>query len=126
MAAYDCDVVILGGGPAGLSAALVLGRARRRVVLFDSGEYRNAASGGLHGFITRDGIHPSELRWLARAELSRYDGVVIRDDTVLDARRIDRGFDVRPGSGNRVTCRKLVFATGLIDTLPDIKGAVEL
>ena len=67
------DVIIVGGGPAGLSAATILGRARRRVVVFDDGNYRNEASRGIHGFLSRDGIHPAELRRIAREQLARYD-----------------------------------------------------
>src|ERR1043165_9726210 len=80
------DVAIVGGGPAGMSAALVLGRCRRRVLLCDVGKPRNYASPGVHGFLTRDGILPAELRQIGREELRRY-GVVIREELVTDVAR---------------------------------------
>ena len=76
------DAVIVGGGPAGLSAALVLGRCRRRVLLVDAGRPRNAASRGLHGFLTRDGVDPMELRRIARRQLSPYDVELVRGEVV--------------------------------------------
>ena len=120
------DVIIVGGGPAGLSAALVLGRCRRRVVLFDSGEYRNAASHAMHGFLSRDGIDPAELRRIARDQLARYDSVVLRDGIVVGARTTDGNFEVATATGETVRSRKLVLATGLIDELPSPTGASEL
>ena len=72
------DTIIIGGGPAGLSAALVLGRCRRRVLLCDSGRYRNDASRAMHGFLSRDGIHPAELRRIGREQLKPY-GVELRN-----------------------------------------------
>lgn len=71
------DVIIVGAGPAGLSAALVLGRSRRRVLVCNEGEHRNAASGALHGFLTRDGIDPRELLRISRQQLDRYDTVTL-------------------------------------------------
>ena len=87
------DVIIVGGGPAGLSAATILGRARRRIVIFDDGKYRNEASRAVHGFLTRDGIHPAELRRIAREQLARYE-VEYRCLHVSAARQIDTGFEV--------------------------------
>ena len=78
------DVVIVGGGPAGLSAALVLGRARRKVAVVDSGEPRNAAAHESHGFLTRDGMPPAELLRLGREEITGY-GVEVLDDRVVSA-----------------------------------------
>src|SRR3954467_7816587 len=80
------DVIIVGGGPAGLNAALILGRCRRRVLLVDSGKPRNAVSRGVHGFLTRDGTLPSEIRRIARAELAPYPNVEIREGEIVDAR----------------------------------------
>src|SRR5687767_11624434 len=79
------DVIIVGAGPAGLSAALMLGRCRRSVVVFDAGQPRNGASQAMHGFLTRDGIPPRQFLRLAREELRRYDTVSVRDARVVSA-----------------------------------------
>jgi thioredoxin reductase len=121
----QCDVAIVGGGPAGLSAALVLGRCRRRVVLFDSGEYRNAAARIMHGFLSRDGFAPGELRRIALGELARYPTVEVRKAHVADVRAIERGFELVTDGGT-LRCRKLLLATGLVDELPDVAGAEAL
>src|SRR5207302_2788859 len=88
------DVVIVGAGPAGLSAALILGRCRRRVLVCDDGQPRNAASHGLHGFLTRDGIPPAELLRIGREQLAPYAGVELRHATVTNARRLADGFEL--------------------------------
>jgi len=120
------DVAIVGGGPAGLSAALVLGRCRRRVVVFDSGRYRNAAARAMHGFLSRDGMNPVELRRIAHEEIARYATVELRTATVVDAKAVERGFEVVTADGARLRCRKLLIATGLDDELPDVAGTREL
>jgi thioredoxin reductase len=116
------DVIIVGAGPAGLSAALVLGRCRRRVLVCDSGEPRNAASHGLHGFITRDGIKPKEFLRIGREELTQYETVELRDATVVAASREDDGFEVTLAGGERIASRKLLLATGVVDELPELEG----
>jgi thioredoxin reductase len=115
------DVVIVGGGPAGLSAATILGRARRRVLLCDDGRYRNDVSGALHGFLSRDGIHPAELRRIAREQLERYE-VEVRAVRVTAARPRERGFEIRLEDGALLDCRKLLLATGVEDQLPPVEG----
>jgi thioredoxin reductase len=115
------DVVIIGGGPAGLSAALMLGRCRRRVVVCDAGHPRNAAARALHGYLTRDGIPPSELLRLGREELRQY-GVELREVSVTDVVPSLDGFDVHLGDGGRLTAHKLLVASGVRDHLPDIEG----
>jgi thioredoxin reductase len=120
------DVCIVGGGPAGLSAAVWLGRCRRRVELVDSGKPRNAMSRGLHGFLTRDGVSPLELRNLGRADVARYSTVEIRDDTVVRAARAGDVFTVQTRSGAVITARTLLLATGRTDVLPTQRGFAEL
>ena len=122
----DCDVIIVGGGPAGLSAALILGRCRRRVVLCDDGQPRNARSTGLHGFLTRDGILPSDLLKIGRDQLQAYPSVQLRAVRVTDARRASDGFTVDLGSGESLSTRKLLLATGVADDLPKIEGLADL
>jgi thioredoxin reductase len=123
------DAVIVGGGPAGMSAALVLGRCRRRVLLCDTGHPRNEHARATHGFLSRDGISPAEMRRLARAELCRY-GVELLEERVLDGRclgpeeagRAESTFEVDVESGRKFRSRKLLLATGVIDILPPIEG----
>lgn len=123
--AAPLDCLVVGGGPAGLSAALVLGRCGRRVLVCDAGEPRNAASAALHGFLTRDGISPLELRALARAELARYDTVTVRDLRVGGIRTVAGGFEAELPRGARVRARTLLLATGVVDELPAVPGVRE-
>lgn len=119
------DVIIVGGGPAGLNAALFLGRCRRDVLLLDSGEPRNARSRWVSGFLTRDGTDPHELRRMGREELARYDSVRLREADVTEVGRAEDGFDVVLSDGERVRSRKLILATGLMSDVPDFPGARE-
>src|SRR5688500_15128238 len=112
------DVAVVGGGAAGLSAALVLGRARRRVVVVDAGAPRNAPATHMQGFLSRDGMPPAGLLALAREEVRGYD-VEMVDDEVLE---IEPGFTLRLAAGSSVTARRLLVATGAVDQLPDIHG----
>lgn len=121
----DHEVIIVGAGPAGLAAALLLGRCRRRVFVCDSGEPRNAVAKGVRGFLTRDGVEPAELRRIAREEALRYPSVEIRDGEAVDVRRGDSGFEVTMADGKRLRSRVLLLATGQVDILPDIPGAKE-
>jgi thioredoxin reductase len=120
------DVVIVGAGPAGLSAALMLGRCCRSVVVFDTGKPRNAASRALHGYLTRDGVPPREFLRMAREELRKYETVSIRDSEVVAAACVDSRFEVEVAGGERFRSRKLLLATGVVDNLPDIPGFREL
>ncbi len=115
------EIAVIGGGPAGLNAALVLGRARRRVVVIDAGTPRNAPAEQMHGFLSRDGESPAALLALARTELERY-GVPLIEDRVVDA---DAGFTLRLAGGDTVTAEQVVVTTGAADELPDIGGARE-
>jgi len=121
------DVIIVGAGPAGLSAALILGRSRRRVLVCDTGKPRNAASRAMHGYLSRDGMSPLAFLATAREQMERYDTVEIRDVEVVDA-SCEAGvrFHVRLADGSRHACRKLLIATGVVDNLPDIPGFREL
>jgi thioredoxin reductase len=115
------DVIIVGGGPAGLSAATILGRARRRVLIFDDGKYRNEASRGIHGFLSRDGIHPAELRRIAREQLSRYEVEYVCNH-VTAARQIPGGFEVKIDDNSVRNSKTLLIATGVRDHLPELEG----
>jgi thioredoxin reductase len=118
------DVLIVGGGPAGMNAALVLGRGRRRVVVCDDGKPRNAAATEMHGFITRDGYSPRALKSSARDDLATYDTVEIGEDRVTQLAREDV-FAASLGSGRVVRARRIVLATGMRDELPSIAGIGE-
>jgi thioredoxin reductase len=120
------DVIVVGGGPAGLSAALLLGRCRRNVLVCDAGKPRNRASHALHGFLGHDGIEPLELLRIGREQLRQYDSVAIRDLAVTDIEHAPQGFAVTLADGSRPGARKLLLATGVIDHLPEIPGLTEL
>jgi thioredoxin reductase len=121
MAATEYDVVVVGGGAAGLSAALVLGRARRRVAVVDAGAPRNAPAAHLRGFLSRDGMAPADLLAAGRVEVSRYSVELVYDQVM----GIDPGFDVRLAGGRVLTARRILVATGIRDELPDISGVQE-
>ena len=119
------DVVIVGGGPAGLSAALTLGRARKRVLLCDAGAPRNAAATHMQNFVSRDGTPPPEFRRLAREQLARYPNVEIQDVRVEEIGGERGDFDVRLGADS-VVARRILLSAGLIDEVPAIEGFREL
>ncbi len=121
MEAHEYDVVVVGGGAAGLSAALVLGRARRRVLVVDAGEPRNAPASHMQGFLSRDGMPPVELLATGRAEVAAYGVEVVRGRVASVA----PGFSVRLDSGESVTARRMLVTTGVRDELPDIPGVRE-
>src|SRR3982751_6689204 len=116
------DVIIAGAGPAGLSAALVLGRACRSVLVCDSGTPRSWASKRMYAYLSRDAIDPGQFRQIGRRELRKYPAVEVRDVAVRDAKRIMQGFEVTLASGHHLRCRKLLIATGMMDILPPIPG----
>lgn len=119
------DVIIVGGGPAGLSAALTLGRCRRQILVCDDGKPRNIASQALHGYLTRDGMSPADFLALGREEILRYD-VNFRHGRVETAIRHDRGFEVVMDDGVKFVSRKLLLTTGMVDELPEIDGLLEM
>lgn len=115
------DVVVVGGGPAGLSAALLLGRCCRRVLVCDAGQPRNRAAERMHGFLTRDDIRPSEFRALALRELKRYDNVELWEGEVTDvARDSNNMFRVFLDDDRSELARKMLIATGVKDQLPPL------
>jgi thioredoxin reductase len=120
------DALIIGGGPAGLSAALTLGRCVRRVALCDSGRYRNERSGALHCFLSRDGIPPSRLLEESRRQLQRYDTVAVLAAKVTAVEREGAQFAVLTDDGQALQARTLLVATGVVDELPKIDGINEL
>ena len=117
----DYDVLVVGGGAAGLSAALVLLRARRSVVVVDAGAPRNAPAAHMHGFLSRDDLPPRDLLAAGRAEVSGYGGHLI-DDTVVG---VEPGFRAHLGAGSQLRARRVLVATGLRDELPEVPGVRE-
>ncbi|GGM60642.1 thioredoxin reductase [Longimycelium tulufanense] len=120
--AMEYDVVVVGGGTAGLAAGMMLARSRRRVVVVDAGEPRNAPAAHLHGFLSRDGMSPAELLEVGRGEVVRYGGELL-EGRVRDVERLEeRGFRIWLASGGELTTRGVLVATGLRDELPEIPG----
>ena len=121
----DYDVVIIGGGAAGLSAALVLARARRTVAVVDAGEPRNAPAAHMQGFLSRDGIPPSRFLAAGREEVAGYGGRLVAG-RVTGVEEVGRlGFQARLADGQQLMSRRLLLATGLRDEIPDVPGLRE-
>ncbi|MEU4658080.1 NAD(P)/FAD-dependent oxidoreductase [Streptomyces sp. NPDC023723] len=117
------DAVVIGGGSAGLSAGLVLGRARRRTLVVDAGQPRNAPAAHMQGYLSRDGMPPAEFLALGREEVAAYGVELVRDRAVRVTR--DADFAVELAGGRTVRARRLVVTTGLKDELPEIPGVAE-
>jgi thioredoxin reductase len=118
------DVIVVGGGAAGLSGALALARSRRSVLVVDDGTPRNAPAAGVHNYLTRDGVPPSEISAIGRQEVIGYGGELVAG-TVTTARREDDGFTVGLADGTTYQGRRLLVTTGLTDVLPDVPGLAE-
>lgn len=124
------DVIVIGGSAAGLSAALILGRSRRSVLVVDSGEPRNARADGAHNYLGREGVAPAELARIGRDEVSAYDvevtaGRIVAASPTSSDGIATVGFSVTLDSGTVVTARRLVVASGAVDVLPDVPGLAE-
>ncbi|WP_054706016.1 NAD(P)/FAD-dependent oxidoreductase [Bacillus sp. JCM 19041] len=116
------DCIVIGGGPAGLNAALVLGRARKKVILFDEDKPRNRVTSESHGFITRDGIEPAEFKRIAHQDLAHYPSVSLNRQRVVAVKKEEHSFLVEAADGTHFTTKKVLLTTGLVDVLPEIKG----
>lgn len=119
------DVAIVGGGPAGLSAALMLGRCRRRAVVIDAGEQRNRLAHEIHGFLTRDRVTPAEFIRLARADVARYPTIELRAGHVRRVEGARGAFRACLADGTEVASRRVLLATGVVDVVPEIAGLRE-
>jgi thioredoxin reductase len=119
------DVVVIGGGPAGLSAALVLSRARRSVAVVDAGHPRNAPASHMHGFLSRDGLPPQDLVSIGQQEVQTYGGEIVPGTVVEIVRAAGSGFEIRLASGSVLLSRRVLVTTGLHDVLPEIPGVRE-
>lgn len=116
------EVVIIGGSYAGLSAGMTLGRAMRKVLIVDSGRPCNAQTPHSHNFITHDGEAPAEIAAKAKEQVLKYPTVGFLEDLVIAAKKSATGFELKTESGKTLSAKKLVFATGLKDRMPDIPG----
>jgi thioredoxin reductase len=119
------DVIIIGGSYAGLSAALVLGRSLRTVLVLDSGQPANRQTPHSHSFLTRDGETPAELTRIARQQALAYPTVCLQDATVTTVQQVDSSFQVRTNGGEAFSAKRLILATGLTDSLPALPGLAE-
>jgi len=115
---FDCAIV--GGGPAGLNAALVLGRSRRNTLLFDNNNPRNSVTQESHGFITRDGIRPQEFREIAHKDIAKYPYVISKEEKITSITKKDQVFELVTSNKELYQSKTIIMATGLKDILPDI------
>jgi thioredoxin reductase len=119
------DVIIIGGSYSGLAAAMTLGRALRNVLVIDSGKPCNRQTPHSHNFLTQDGKTPKEIATLARQEVEKYETITFLNALATSGAKIENGFSISTDSGNSFTAAKLIFATGVRDIMPDIKGVAE-
>ncbi|MEK4323802.1 NAD(P)/FAD-dependent oxidoreductase [Bacillus sp. FSL K6-3221] len=116
------DCAIIGGGPAGLSAALVVGRGRKQVIVFDDELPRNRVTQESHGFITNDGMTPFEIRQAGEADLQKYPHIQIKRSQIVDIQKKEESFTLLTHEGDAFEAKKIILATGLQDILPEIEG----
>ncbi|AVM22940.1 NAD(P)/FAD-dependent oxidoreductase [Bacillus pumilus] len=116
------DCAIIGGGPAGLSAALVVGRGRKQVIVFDDEMPRNQVTQESHGFITNDGMAPFEIRKAGEADLQKYPNIQMKRSRIVEIQKNEGNFTLLTQEGERYEAKKIILATGLQDILPEIKG----
>lgn len=121
----DLDVMIIGGSYAGLSAAMALGRSLRKVLVIDSGSPCNMQTPHSHNFLTQDGKTPKEISLLARQQVEKYETVKFHDGLAVTGAETGNGFKITTDTNAEFTAKKLIFATGIKDRLPDIKGFAE-
>lgn len=119
------DVIIVGGSYSGLSAAMSLGRALRKVLVIDSGKPCNIQTPYSHNFITQDGKPPKEIVSVAKAQVEKYRTVEFCNDLAISGIKTERGFEIVTKLGKKVTSKKLIFATGVKDLMPAINGFAE-
>ncbi len=124
-ATQSFDVIIIGGSYAGLSAAMALGRSLKKVVVIDAGKPCNQQTPHSHNFLTQDGKAPEEISYIARNQVEKYDTVTLYDGTADDASEVSNGYEVVTQTGEIFTAKKLIFATGIKDELPEIPGFSE-
>lgn len=122
---HSFEVIIIGGSYAGLSAAMALGRSLRHTLIIDSGLPCNRQTPHSHNFLTHDGDTPAAIAQQAREEIAGYSTITFRNDLVTAGKKIEGGFQIETQSGERFTAKKLIFATGIRDLLPDIDGLAE-
>ncbi len=120
------DVIIVGGGPAGCSAAIVLARSNRKVLLMDEGNQRNLRSHGIRNYLTRDGITPAEYLSAAHAELEKYHVSIEKSRAVSVRQLLEKGFEIKDNKDNTYLCRRLLLATGVTDEIPEVPGMRDL
>jgi thioredoxin reductase len=119
------DLIIIGGSYSGLAAGMALGRALKHVLIIDSGKPCNRQTPYSHNFLTQDGKTPAEIATLARQQVKKYDTVAFLDDVASSGAKTEKGFDIQTASGKTVSAKKLIFATGIKDIMPEIEGYAE-
>ena len=125
MGTKNFEVIIIGGSYAGLSAAMALGRSLRKVLVIDGGRPCNRQTPQSHNFITQDGVPPHQITAIAKEQLLQYKTVDFVHDLAVSAEKNKNGFSISTQSGNIVTAKKLIMATGIKDLIPKIKGFAE-